>query len=98
MYRGTTPTNVFTVDVDLTDAEVLYVTYKQGSRVAFEKSKSGVIVEADRLTVTLSQIETLSLSPGDVDIQIRARFGNGSAIASNVIHTTANAVLKDGVI
>ena len=40
MIRGTTPTHVFTTDVDLSDATVVYVTYAQGSK-KLEKQKRG---------------------------------------------------------
>lgn len=38
MYRGTTPTNVFRTDVDLENASVLFVSYKQNGKVVLEKA------------------------------------------------------------
>lgn len=32
MFRGTTPTNIFNVNVDLTNAEVIYITYSQQNK------------------------------------------------------------------
>lgn len=98
MFRGTTPTNVFNVDVDLTNAEVIYITYKQQNKVVFEKEKSDITVTENSLTVKLTQEETLKLTEREVEIQIRARFSDGTALASNIIKTTANKILKDGVI
>lgn len=98
MFRGTTPTNVFNVDVDLTNAEVIYITYKQQNKVVFEKEKSDITVTETALTVKLTQEETLKLTEREVEIQIRARFSDGTALASNIIKTTASKILKDGVI
>ena len=98
MIRGTTPLNIFTVDEDLTNADVIYITYKQNNNVAIEKSLPDIQVTSDTLTVRLTQEDTLNLEPREVSIQIRARFADGTAIASNVIQTTATKVLKDGVI
>lgn len=99
MRRGTTPTHTFDTDVDLTGAVVLYLTYKQNGRIKVEKSLSDVTVEPDKVTVTLTQKETLSFDDeGDVRIQIRAKFADGKAVASNVIRTSAQIILKEGEI
>ena len=98
MYRGTTPLNIFTVDADLTTAEVIYITYKQGCQVVIEKDKDEIEVTANKLTVRLSQEDTLKFDYREVEIQIRARYSNGTAIASNIIKTTVEHILKDGVI
>ena len=98
MRRGTTPTNTFTVDVDLREATALYVTYKQNSRVILEKTLADATIEETSVAVTLTQEETLAFSKGTVMIQIRAKFADGAAIASNIITANVNAILKDGVI
>ena len=98
MFRGTTPTNRFEVEVDLTEAEVIYITYKQGDKVLFEKTKQDIEVAPDSLTVVLTQQETLKLGGREVKIQIRARFPDGTAIASNVIRASVDEILKEGVI
>lgn len=48
--------------------------------------------------VTLTQEDTLLFKPGEVDIQVRYVKESGKADASNIIKTTADQVLKDGVI
>lgn len=98
MYRGTTPLNIFTVDADLTNAEVIYITYKQGCKVVIEKDIDEIEVAADKLTVRLSQEDTLKFDYREVEIQIRARYPDETAIASNIIKTTVEHILKDGVI
>lgn len=98
MYRGTTPTNVFRTDVDLENASVLFVSYKQNGKVVLEKSLEDVSVKKTLVTVNLMQKETLLFQDGIVTIQIRAKFPDNTAIASNLIRTTAEEIVKDGEI
>lgn len=98
MIRGTTPTNTFEVDADLREAVALFITYSQMGKVKFEKVIGDVTIEETQLETELTQQETLSLDSGSVEIQIRAKFADGTAIASNIIKTTAARVLKEGVI
>ncbi|MBS4899845.1 hypothetical protein ACMZ8M_02175 [Gardnerella pickettii] len=98
MYRGTTPTNVFRTDVDLENASVLFVSYKQNGKVVLEKSLEDVSIKKTLVTVNLTQKETLLFQDGIVTIQIRAKFPDNTAIASNLIRTTAEEIVKDGEI
>lgn len=98
MYRGTTPTNVFRTDVDLENASVLFVSYKQNGKVVLEKSLEDASVKKTLVTVNLTQKETLLFQDGIVTIQIRAKFPDNTAIASNLIRTTAEEIVKDGEI
>lgn len=98
MYRGTTPINVFLTDVDLTKASVFFITYVQNGKVVLEKSKEEVKIQKNVVMVFLSQKETLLFKEGIVTIQLRAKFPDGSSIASDLIRTLAYEILKDGEI
>ena len=98
MRRGTTPTNTFTVDTDLTAAVAVYVTYKQGNQVLVEKNIDDLTITSTKVEVTLTQEDTLAFAQGSAQIQIRAKFGDGAAIASNIIVAPVDQILKDGVI
>lgn len=99
MRRGTTPTHIFEVDIDLTIAEVVQLTYKQNNQTILTKETDDLNIETDKITAELTQQETLMFSTvGQVNIQIRARFPDGSVIASEILSTTAQAILKEGVI
>ena len=127
MIRGTTPTNVFNVDTDLTNAVAIFITYRQPRKlVAFEKSIHDIEVSPTSLSVKLTQEDTLKLTINKptipvvkkvsyttvntdvtptieddsnvVEIQIRAKFADGTAIASEIIKTTVEEILKEGVI
>lgn len=97
--RGATITNVFDVSIDLTDAVVLYITYKQYGRTVLEKQLEDCTVTQDKITVDLTQAESLKFAENkSVQIQIRARLSDNSAHVSNIMETTASELLKEGVI
>lgn len=99
MRRGTTPTNVISTDQDLTSATAIYLTYSQNKKNIIEKSLADMTVTPEQITVRLSQQETLRFLPGvTVKVQIRAKFDDGSAIASNIMTASVNDILKDGEI
>lgn len=99
MRRGTTPTHVFNVDIDLTDAVEMYITYKQGTEIKIERELEDIEVTENTLTVKLTQEETLSFNDdNNVLIQIRAKYEDETAVASNIIFTSVSEVLKDGEI
>lgn len=103
--RGTTPTHTFTSSTDLSEATALYVTYQQGGKTVVEKSLEDIAVTTDSdtgsctMTVELSQEETLAFDEKkQVEIQVRAAFANGTALASNIINSSPARLLKEGVI
>ena len=101
MRRGSTPVNVFELDIDLHDATV-FVSYEQDRAVVVEKTNEDLIFAQDDQTYTislnLSQEDTLKFHPGKVEIQIRYVFPSGTADASDIIPTTFERIIKDGVI
>ena len=100
MKRGTTPTHTFSVDVDLTSATVIYLTYKQGNETIVERDINNMTVTSDSIQVRLTQEETLLFNTAvNIQIQIRAGFSDGSRIASDILTVSpAGQILKDGVI
>lgn len=101
MFRGTTPTLCFTVmtTLDLTKLKEVWVTLQN---LVYERTYTGdeVRIDADtkKMYVDMSQEETLSFSAGKIDIQIRMLMENGKAYATEIVTTTVEEVLKDGVI
>ena len=97
--RGTTPYNYFDVPVDLTGAAVIFVTYQQDGRTVIEKTISDLTVTDEEISVQLTQEDTLAFKDRTpVDIQIRARFPDGNAVESEIMRTTVDRILKEGVI
>jgi hypothetical protein len=95
--RGSTPTNTFNVDINLTGATV-FVSYEQDGIVVIEKTGSDLTITPDQVSLTLSQEDTLAFRPGEVMIQLRYVFPNGVADASNIIRAQFERIIKDGVI
>ena len=102
MIRGTTPTYEFETDISLVDALEIFVTFKQGN-IRVEKTKEDCQVEADKITLELTQTETLNFRAGGykAQCQIRAKFAGAPedvAVASNIMDVNILPILKEGVI
>ena len=97
MIRGTTPTFTFDTDIDCTQLDLLWVTFLQQDKEVFTKYLSDCVIDGNVIKVTLSEKDTLMFDhrKNPVEIQLRAGIGD-TRIASNMIHTTAEAILKDG--
>lgn len=99
MIRGTTPTHIFKTNIDLSDAEVIYITYKQNGAIKVEKTIDDITATAEQISTKLTQEETLSFDEhGDVKMQIRARFADGTAVACKWFARKVGEILKEGVI
>ena len=100
MWRGTTPTFTFTLPdgVRMEDFTAVYLTFAQNGHNVLEKTKEELEATDDGFRLLFSQADTLCFKPGPVRIQLRARMPDGTAVASNIISTTAQEVLKDGEI
>lgn len=107
MRRGTTPKNYFRTELDISGMAVMFITYKQNGNTIIEKAIDEIEITEETqddktiycATVELTQADTLALSTvGDVEIQIRGRYPDGSAIASNIVKTKACNILKEGII
>jgi len=98
MKRGTTPTNTFKTNIDLTGATV-FLTYSQRGRVVLEKTGDDLEITAEAIVTRLTQKDTLGFDAlQKVSIQIRYVFPDGTAGASNIMTVTVGEILKDGEI
>lgn len=99
MIRGTTPTLEFVIPFDTGQIAEAFVTLSQNGKVLVDKPLSDCACNENKLTVKLTQEETLKLQCDCItEIQIRARTISGDAVASNIMRVTAGRILKDGVI
>lgn len=105
--RGTTPTHIFKTSVDLSNAQELYLTYKQGDLVRIEKTIADVTIEPivddeqfkSLVKVVLTQADTLGLKEAEfVDVQARVKFPNDKALASDILNIPVRGILKEGII
>ena len=99
MNRGSTPTCIFDVDMDLRDAVKVLITFKQDDMIIFEKDLPDVTVTETQVQVKLTQADTLKLDADKkVQMQIRPKFANGDTFPSDVMETTVEELLRDGEI
>ena len=83
--QGLTPTITITVgtSTDLTEAENVYVSFKQGNKVL--KLTDGFDVQAHQVDVYLQQEDTLSFGTGAVEIQLNWTYANGQRAATDPV-------------
>ena len=98
MMKGTTPTHIFTFPFERENIEELYISYAQKRQVVIEKTLEDATFGDGEISVKLTQEETLSFIDGLVEVQIRVKFLSGDVVASERINTTADRIIKEGVI
>lgn len=103
MIRGTTPTLTFKIktDLDLNDVEKVEITFKSVNGMkekTWDENNLGIDPVEKQLTLTLSQEETLYFNVGEIDIQLRVKMNNDMVYASNVVTSTLDKILREGVI
>lgn len=96
---GTTPTHEFAVTEDFTGATKCFITYQQNGQTVLEKDINDVTITATKISTTLTQEDTLGFAElVPVRMQIRIKMPDGSVHKSEVIKTTTDELLKEGVI
>lgn len=99
MIRGTTPTLEFALPFDTDTLAEAYVTLAQGREVVLNKRLTDCECSEKKLTVRLTQAETLALKSDCVtEIQVRVRTQTGDALASNIIKVNTDRILQGGEI
>ena len=98
MIRGTTPIHTFELPFRASELSSAYITYSQSGKVKFEKQLSDCECEGNKLSVRLTQAETLSLRPYyNTDIQIAVKCDE-VVMRSDIITVPTEHILKDGEI
>lgn len=99
MIRGTTPTLTFRLPFDTGLLAEAWVTFTQLDHIVVDKTLEDLEVLPDALVLRLTQDETLMLQHEElVEIQIRARLTDDTAVASQKIRVGVDGILKEGVI
>ena len=98
MIRGTTPRIEFNLPFDASVFSVFYITFVQNGRTIFEKSNKDCEVSSKKITVQLTQEDTLKLCNDFVEMQIRGKTSDGNVLASSIMVDHADRILKEGVI
>ena len=108
MRRGTTPTLNISIDYLSTDIARAWISFAQKDMVIINKelTDEGVTIEdvTEKQTthavihINFSQEDTLLLTPGLLELQVRALMDDGKAAASAIYKLNVAKILKDGVI
>lgn len=98
MIRGTTPTIEFNLPFDASVFSVFYITFAQDGKNVVEKNNTECKISGNKISVTLTQADTLKFKSDYIEVQIRGKTSSGEALASNIMTDHAEKVLKDGVI
>lgn len=99
MIRGTTPKLIFTLPFETDSIQKLWITFSQNRREIFTICDDECEMSEDKVTITLSQDQTLLLTSSSlVEIQLRVLTINDTALASNILKENVDRILKGGVI
>lgn len=108
MIRGTTPSLKISLDYKRTDLAVVWITISQDGRPIINKDLDDegveivdVTTEAGthaEITLTLTQADTLALTSGQAELQVRALMVDDTAAASNIVRLSVKRILRDGEI
>lgn len=102
MFRGTTPTFIFELDtdLDLTELSQVWVTIRDvlGRPFNWDISRVTIDNEHKRISLTLTQQETLQMIPGVGHVQIRMLMSGNVALTTFAEKILINPILKEGVI
>lgn len=99
--RGTTPTITAIIkdNIDLSSAKAIWLSISQNGKVVIDKTLYDFTISGAKISVTLTQEDTLSLMAGVMCyIQERVLFENDIADASQSEYITVDDVIKDGEI
>lgn len=99
MIRGTTPTVKFWLPCDVALLKNVFISFSQNKNVLINYTLKDCSVEGNIVIVKMSQEETLRLRDRyPLEIQVRAITNADEAIASNIVTTSVDRILYDGVI
>lgn len=103
MYRGSTPEIkiILPEAVPLDQMKEIWFTVKNFNVKITKKLSDGDVMnypDDHFVKMGLTQEETLSLSRGDVKIQLRFLEESGQSYSTNTMLTTVDDILEDGVI
>lgn len=99
MYRGTTPTLDFYLPFECSAMKKLNIAFVQAGAIIFEKGLEDCTIENHKVSVKLTEQDTLLLDDkkGCVEMQLRVSDGSNT-LASNIVRVSVDRILKEGVL
>ncbi len=101
MCQGTTPTYTLTIcGYDLTDKTVFVTVSSRGKKITKTNDALSIAYSegVSAIAFQLTQEDTLSLGPGQAEVQVRFISADGHAWATNIANMTVERILLPGVI
>ena len=97
--QGTTPTIVFNLPFNVSVIENCEIYFAQNDELVVTKGYNDCILSGNTMTVQLFQSDTLQFDPEEkLQIQVRFRYTNGTAEATNITKVKVGDLLSDAVI
>ena len=99
MFKGTTPTHTFEVDIDTSVIKTVKITYTQKDKEILVKRTDDCEIGNGVITTSLSQEDTFLFKEDTwVRVQLRILTNSGEALASAPMMITVGACLDDEVL
>lgn len=99
MFKGTTPTHTFEVDIDTSLIKEVKIIYAQMGREVLVKRTEDCSIEDGKITTRLSQEDTFKFEANTVvTIQVRILTLGGDALTSNLMRAAVGKCLDDEVL
>jgi hypothetical protein len=97
MRRGTTCVITFSIPFDSQDIEILNIAFSQKGKIVLEWTEKTATLAGESIIVSMTEADTLKLS-GDSQVlfQIRVKMKDGRVLASNIMQSSVDDILKDG--
>ena len=96
---GTTPTYAWKIPFDVSMIDAARVTFKQGNKTVLEKDTADLVLEGNKVSVTLTQEETFLFNmSGSIRVQLRTRTKAGQVLKTQVIALTPTECLDKEVL
>ncbi len=99
MFKGTTPTHTFVVDIDTSLIKEVKIIYSQRDKEILAKRTQDCTIESGTISTRLSQEDTFLFESNTlVTIQVRVLTMGGDALISDLIMTGVGKCLDDEVL
>ena len=99
MYRGTTPTHTFYVDIDPELIKKIKITYSQQDKEVIVKRTEDCTIENNAITTRLTQEDTFQFQcKMIVEIQVRVLTTDGEVRTSDPLAVTVKKCLDEEVL
>lgn len=97
MIRGTTPTHTFNLSLDADLIHKVRVLYAQDGKCVLKKENDACTKDGCKVSVKLTQEETLLFNEGNVEMQLRVLTPTGDSFSSRIHVVSVDRLLEDEV-